>query len=161
MATWSISLVLTSLRVVELLFALLCLGTGAYVADWYNTDTASPSPNQINAMVFISAWTPLALVYLYIIPRYYPRFANRWALLALEAITMFMWLAGWIALSIFLADLMFCRGKVCHAAQATTVLGSFQWATLVITLVLKSIETLRAHRIVKAYSEKWPSMQQA
>jgi hypothetical protein len=40
---------------------------------------------------------------------------------------MLFWFAGFIALAVFISNLLFCRGDVCRAAQAATVFGALEW----------------------------------
>ena len=40
---------------------------------------------------------------------------------------MLFWFAGFIAQAVFLSSLLFCRGSVCAAAQASTVFSAFSF----------------------------------
>jgi len=59
-------------------------------------------------------------------PMRFPRFAHRFAILAVEALTMLFWFAGFIALAVFLAGRV-CYGSVCGSAKAATVFAAFEW----------------------------------
>lgn len=41
---------------------------------------------------------------------------------------MLFYFAGFIALSVFISKLLFCRGTVCGAARADVVFGAFEFA---------------------------------
>ncbi|MCJ1232099.1 hypothetical protein MMC14_000048 [Varicellaria rhodocarpa] len=115
------------LRATQLLFAIISLGLDASFANWYNTHRAMASPSQVNFLVFTSVWTILATVYLTLTPMYMPRAAHKFAILAIEAITMIFWFAGFIALAVFISGLLLCSGTACKIAQAGTVFGAFEW----------------------------------
>ena len=56
-----------------------------------------------------------------------PRVAHKYAILALDAVTMLFWFAGFIALAAFVSELSLCLGNVCHSAQAAVVFSAFTW----------------------------------
>ena len=56
-----------------------------------------------------------------------PRIAHKYAIVALDAVTMLFWFAGFIALAVFVTELSLCFGNVCHTAQAAIVFGAFTW----------------------------------
>ena len=85
------------------------------------------SPSQVNFLVFTSIWTLLATTYLLLTPMYLPRAAHKFVIVAIEAITMIFWFAGFIALAVFLSSLSLCVGNVCKSAVAATVFGAFEW----------------------------------
>ena len=85
------------------------------------------SPSQVNFLVFTSVWTLLATAYLALTPIYMPRAAHKFVILAIEAVTMIFWFAGFIALAVFLSGLNLCLGNVCRSAEAATVFGAFEW----------------------------------
>lgn len=66
-------------------------------------------------------------MYLFLAPAYFPALANRIAILAVEAVTMVFWFAGFIALGAWLPSPSFCKGDLCNSLQAATVFGSFEW----------------------------------
>jgi hypothetical protein len=73
----------------------------------------------------------LALAYLIIVPWRFSetKAHHKFAILAVEAITMIFWFAGFIALAVFLSDRL-CRGRVCSAAKAASAFGAFEWYAL-------------------------------
>jgi len=97
------------------------------VAHWYHDHTNYDSPSQDNFLIFTSIWTLLALAYLTLAPWLLPRAAHKFAILAVEALTMLFWFAGFIALSVFVSRLLVCGGHVCRSIQAACVFGAFEW----------------------------------
>ena len=80
-------------------------------------------------MVFVSVWTLLVLPYLALAPTFFERFANKFAILALDALTMLFWFSGFIALAVYRDDFVGgCHGfRVCKTVTAAIVFGAFEW----------------------------------
>ena len=98
--------------------------TGGLVVSAFNTD----SPSQFNFLIFCGVWTALlAVPYLTLAPRLYAPSAHKLAILAVEAITMIFWFAGFIAGAVYLDDLVFCDGSFCSSAKAGVVFAAFEW----------------------------------
>lgn len=66
------------------------------------------------------------LAYLIIAPWKVPVAANKYAILAVEALTMLFWFAGFIAIAVWL-DNRVCFGTVCDSARAATAFAAFEW----------------------------------
>lgn len=97
-------------------------------------------------MIFVAAWTMLILIYLSLAPRFFSSLANVFAILALDALTMLFWFAGFIALAVLynavqdsavltrigFADVDventcdYDRG-LCREMEAAVVFGAFEW----------------------------------
>jgi len=132
------------LRIAQWILAVLVLALTAYVASWYNTSTLTASPSQINFLLFCGVWTAiLAVPYLTLSPRFFPTAAHKFGILAAEVVTMLFWFAGFIALAVFLSNLLFCRGNVCRAAQAATAFGALEWVLFSATTIMASIHVVR------------------
>jgi len=43
------------------------------VAHWYNADTLTASPSQINFLIFVPLFSFLSVVYLEVVPRFMPK----------------------------------------------------------------------------------------
>lgn len=43
------------------------------VANWYNMDTMTSSPSQINFLVFVPLWSFISIAYLEVVPKFAPR----------------------------------------------------------------------------------------
>jgi Membrane-associating domain len=98
------------------------------VASWYNNNTLYSSPDRVDFLIFVGIWTALLVIpFLTLTPRYFPKIAHPFAILAIEAVTMIFWFAGFIAHAVFLTSLLHCNGNVCRSAQAATVFGAFEW----------------------------------
>ena len=79
-------------------------------------------------MLFNGLWTFLiALPYLTLCIKFFPALAHKFALLAVDAVTMIFWFAGFIALGAWLPPPKLCEFSWCHALQAITVFGAFEW----------------------------------
>lgn len=81
-------------------------------------------------MVFVSVWTLLVLPYLALAPTYLERFANKFAILALDALTMLFWFAAFVALAVYRDNHGggSCDGfRVCRTETAAVVFGAFEW----------------------------------
>jgi hypothetical protein len=63
--------------------------------------------------------------------------------LALEIIVTIFYFAGFVALSVFLSKLLFCRGSVCAAARAAAVFAALSFATWFLTAVLLGIDIFK------------------
>lgn len=53
--------------------------------------------------------------------------ANPYIALGVEFTNVLFWFAGFVALAVFLSKLLFCRGAVCHAAQADVAFAALAW----------------------------------
>ena len=147
MVSFNDRVVVLGLRIAQAILAIIILGLTAYgtiatspqvlrkstntyhaVADWWGHYWHSMSPGQINFLIFDSVWTFLALAYLIVVPwRFSETVAHhKFAILAVETLTMIFWFAGFIALAVFLSDRV-CFGHVCSAAKAAAVFGAFEW----------------------------------
>ena len=106
------------------------------VASYANT------PSQDSFLVFVSIWTLLVVLYLGLAPKFFPSLAIPFAILALDALTMLFWFAGFIALAVFDRDLhnvgvvdlegdVFSGcglvGNLCGVITAAVVFGAFEW----------------------------------
>jgi hypothetical protein len=124
-------IIILPIRALQALFAIIVLGVLAYAANdwagnWWNGSHWSPS--QINFLIFTSVWTLLALLYLIIAPIHAPRYSHKYGILAVEAVTMLFWFAGFIALSCMVSDVCGSSGwGPCRASVAGAVFGAFEW----------------------------------
>lgn len=117
-----------ALRAVQGVLAIVILGLSAYVANWYNVDTLTSSPSQINFLIFVPLFTLISIAYLEVVPKFMPKFHHPAAVLSLEVSNVLFYFAGFVALGVFLSKLLFCRGAVCGSARAVTVFGAFEFA---------------------------------
>ncbi|KAK2003098.1 hypothetical protein LX36DRAFT_165861 [Colletotrichum falcatum] len=115
------------LRIVQGVLSLVILALSAYVANWYNVDTMTSSPSQINFLVFVPLFSFISIAYLEVVPKFAPRASHPWAAVGFEALNVLFYFSGFVALAVFLSKLLFCRGAVCGAARADTVFAAFQF----------------------------------
>lgn len=120
--------VLIGIRAVQAIFALIVLGTAAYVAHWWYGAWHAYSPPEYSFLIFTALWTLLVLVYLILVPL---RFSNsvlhhKFVILALEGLTTLFWFASFIAAAVFLTGRV-CWGGICSTAVASTVFAAFNW----------------------------------
>lgn len=87
------------------------------------------SPASVNFLLFCAVWALLALLYLSFAPFLGFLERSKWAKmssLVVEALTTMFWIAGTVALAIFLSKRV-CFGSVCTAARAATAFGAMEW----------------------------------
>ncbi|KAF4554135.1 Hypothetical protein D9617_5g070120 [Elsinoe fawcettii] len=129
-------------RAIQAVLTIIVLGLTAYVANWWSGYWRAYSPSQINFLVFTSVWTVLALAYLVLSQWRFERFAHKFAILGVEALTMLFWFAGFIALAVFLSDRV-CFGNVCNSAKAAAAFAAFEWVFFAITTTMATIHVFR------------------
>ncbi|KAJ0124910.1 hypothetical protein J7T55_006253 [Diaporthe amygdali] len=132
-----------ALRAVQGVFAVIILGLSAYVANWYNVDTLTSSPSQVNFLVFVPLFSLISIAYLEAVPKFMPKLSHPWAVLALEVTNVLFYFAGFVALAVFLTHLLFCRGAVCGSARAATVFSSFNFVLWTATAALTIKDALK------------------
>ncbi|KAB5585979.1 membrane-associating domain-containing protein [Coniochaeta sp. 2T2.1] len=131
------------LRIVQVVLSLVVLGLSGYVANWYNVDTLTSSPTQINFLIFAGLWSIVSVGYLELVTKFFPRASHPWAALAFEVSNTLFFFAGFIALGHFLSILLFCRGTVCAAAQADTAFAAFLFCTWGVTVFLAARDVFK------------------
>ncbi|KAL4959882.1 MARVEL domain-containing protein [Aspergillus stella-maris] len=127
------------LRGLQAVFAVIVLGlTGHAVNRDWSWDT-------VNFMLFNGVWTLFIVVpYFILAPMFVPALAHRWALPAVDGVTMIFWFAGFIALAVDVSDSHLCsHWSVCQGLQAATAFGAFEWALFLVTFVLNLLGALR------------------
>ena len=136
-------------RIVSAVLAIIELGLNAYIVhyaddyfyedpygDWkVNHDT----PSQIAFLLFASAWSLLALIYVGLVTAYVVtggqniaqarrNMKHRYSIAALDVLTMIFWLAGWIALAQLIGGPTSCT-SFCAAVQASVAFAAGLWAS--------------------------------
>jgi len=132
------------LRAAQGFLALLILALMAFVvSDWHHSSYYTWSPSQAKFFLFTACWTLLAVVYLAFAPTRFPDAAHKFAILAVEFLTMLFWFAGWVALAVLLGDIG-CEGwAACQVAEAATVFGAIEWLLFVATMVIAALHVWR------------------
>lgn len=134
---------LLPLRIAQFVFSVVILGLSGYVAHWYNSDTLTASPSQINFLVFLPLFSILSITYLELAPRFLPKLSHPIAHFTLELLNLLFYFCGFIALSVFLGKLLFCRGTVCGAARADAVFAAFNWVLWTGSSALLALEVFK------------------
>lgn len=79
-------------------------------------------------MLFTSIWTLLAVAYLVIAPSRFPALAHKYAIAAVEALTMLFWFAAWVAVAAYRGNYPHCGAwGGCKASVAAIVFGVILW----------------------------------
>ncbi|KAL2197238.1 membrane-associating domain-containing protein [Corynascus similis CBS 632.67] len=131
------------IRAIQGIFALLVLILSAFVANWYNASTSYLPPSQINFLIFAAVWSLISIACIELVPRFVSR---TYIAAPLDLTNALFYLAGFAALAAFLNGLLFCRGDVCHAAQAAVAFGAFSFAAWTASAVLTCLELFKAKR---------------
>ncbi|KAI9834508.1 MAG: hypothetical protein M1826_002662 [Phylliscum demangeonii] len=140
------------LRALKLLLALIILGLTGYAAHFYdNINYFSTSPSQVNFLIFLSIWTILVIIFLTVIPRFAPSLAHGFILLAVEALTMLFWFAGFIALAVLVSRVSrygIWNHRLRNTLRAAVVFAAFEWLLWTATTVWTALRVLRGERTV-------------
>lgn len=80
-------------------------------------------------MIIVSIWTLVIVPYLAFAPKFWERFANKFVILALHALTMIFWFAAFIPLAVVRAgyDGFYDSRRVFKRATAAIVFGAVEW----------------------------------
>lgn len=98
------------------------------VSNWWANYWRDMSPVEINFLLFSSVFSLITTIYLTLaaLNKLPAIAANRFALLAADAVTMMFWFGGFIALAVFLSSRV-CFGNVCNVAKASVAFGALNW----------------------------------
>ena len=155
-----------ALRALSTILALIEIGLNAYIVsyaddyfyedpygDWgVNHDT----PSRIAFLLFVSGWTLVMLVYLFLAPVYLitggqstretsRNIKHRYAILVVDLLTTLFWLAGWIALAKLIGGPTSCA-TFCAAVQASVAFAAGLWATFGINSMIDAWQLWRRRR---------------
>ncbi|TVY37139.1 hypothetical protein LCER1_G009228 [Lachnellula cervina] len=136
---------LLPLRLAQVFFAWVVVGLSGYglVAHWYNADTLTASPKQINFLIFVPVFSLISVFYLELAPRFAPKASHPYALFVVEVLNTLFYFSGFIALAVFIGKLLFCRGSVCSAARADAVFAAFSWILWAASSVNSALKMFR------------------
>jgi len=148
----ALEIFLFPVRIVQGIFAIIVLGTLAFTANAWDGDYfVYSTPSEISFLLFCSVWTLLALAYLILSPMFFPVAAHRFAVLAVEAVTMIFWFAGFIALAVPLGgDNYAQRYTSFRTAAAGDAFSAFEWVLFVFTTVVAALAAAEGRRTRKA-----------
>ncbi|OTB11326.1 hypothetical protein K445DRAFT_77730 [Daldinia sp. EC12] len=148
------NMITLGIRAAQLVFGIILLGLTAYVAHWYNVDTLTSSPSQINLLLFASLFTIVSVLYLELAPRFVPKISHPLVALGLTASNAIFHFAGFIALAVFMSKLLFCRGSVCGSAQASIAFGAIEfllWTTSAVFTGKEVVQGVKSSDVGKPY----------
>lgn len=69
--------------------------------------------------------------------------SHPYAHLAIEGVNCLFYFSGFIALSVFISSLLFCRGSVCSAARADVVFATFSFLTWIASTGLLALSLFK------------------
>jgi hypothetical protein len=127
------SVVIQCIRTAEVMFAFVILGLTGYVANWYDADTLTEPPAQVKLMLAGSAITVFSVMYLEAAPRYMANTFHPLAGLSVEVTNAIVHFASFVAFTVFMNQLLFCRGSVCSAAKAAIAFSAAEFVLFGIT----------------------------
>lgn len=146
------SSLILGLRAAQTTCAFILLGLSASVAHWYMVDAKAASPSQINWLLVCSVYTIISVLYLELSPRFMPKLCKPFIAVSVEAVNTLFCFAGFIALSVFISQLLFCRGNVCATAKASVAFAAFEF------LLWSASTFLMAREVFKGSSIKLPNI---
>jgi hypothetical protein len=87
------------------------------------------TPASVAFMLFTSIWTLLAVAYLALAPTKFPRAAHKYAITAVEALTMLFWFAAFVAVASRWGNQWWVgkQGTFYSAGIAAIVFSAFVW----------------------------------
>ncbi|KAF2257819.1 hypothetical protein CC78DRAFT_549618 [Lojkania enalia] len=141
------------IRIAQAVLSIIILGLTAYIIDTFSTPFGSFSPDSVDFMLFTSLWTLLAvgyLVFVAMMPDRIPVIAHKYAVAAVEAVTMIFWFAAWVAVAAKWGDINWPDGYE-HPAWwssgvAAIVFGCIVWLTFVATTVMSALHIRNSAR---------------
>jgi len=126
------------LRILQAVLAIIVLGLTGYTISVTN-QVYNDSSDPVNFLLFCGLWAIIALAYLYLMPMVLAKWHHPYAALAVEALTVLFWFAGWIALAVLVngSCVSFYTNieRACQCAKAAVAMGCFSWVTWTVTLV--------------------------
>ena len=81
-------------------------------------------------MLFCSIWTLLVVAYLVLVPTRFPKFAHKYAIAAVEFVTMIFWFAAFVAVAVLWNRSWWYGGRhgtFYGAGVAAIVFSAFLW----------------------------------
>lgn len=105
-------------------------------------------PNAWGFLMFCAGWTVLLVIFHLITGI---AFADRpligYIRVAIEAVAVLSWLAGFIAVAVQIStDTCSAGGKSCRLLEAATVFGAFEWLLFMVTAALTATPVFKSSR---------------
>ncbi|KAH9221273.1 membrane-associating domain-containing protein [Leptodontidium sp. 2 PMI_412] len=130
------------LRILQAVFCIVVLALSSYVAFIQN-QTGYHSATQINFLIFVPSFSILSLLFLELTPQFAPKASNQYLNLGLQGLVSGLYLAGFIALSVFLGQLKYCQGSICTATKVDAVFGALSYTVWMASTATLGIEMSR------------------
>jgi hypothetical protein len=97
------------------------------VIDAYRGPYSNWSPASVDFMLFTSLWTLLAVAYLLLVPTRFPRAAHKYAIAAVEFITMIFWFAAFVSVAVRWSDGWPGWGTFRNSGIVAIIFSAFLW----------------------------------
>ncbi|KJZ77777.1 hypothetical protein HIM_02954 [Hirsutella minnesotensis 3608] len=149
-----------SLRVFQGILALTSLALSSYVVHWYMSTTVRGSPTSVNFLVFASAFSILALLYLELSPRLWPRAAHPYGCLSVEVSNALFYFTGFIAHAVFLTSLSMCRGTVCTVGRVDAAFAAISFVAWSASTILTAMQLFMMRDARRTQQQKVMDMQE-
>ncbi|OXV06418.1 hypothetical protein Egran_05814 [Elaphomyces granulatus] len=139
-------------RIAQAVLAIIVLGLIANTVSWINGHTLGHSWDSANFLLFCSVWTFfIAVPFLVAMPMFAPQFAPIYAMIALDAVTMIFWFAGFIAVAAQIYSPSECTHfNYCRTAQGAAALGAFEWLLFTGASAMDIREVIVSHHSPKS-----------
>ncbi|KAH8648212.1 marvel domain-containing protein [Tricladium varicosporioides] len=149
-----------TLRALQFIFAIIIMGTDGYAIHMFRGHTVYVHyefgnfynyygvPNSWGFLIFCAAWTVLIVIFHLIAGI---SFADRvligYIRVAVEAVAVLSWLAGFIAVAVQISTDTCSAGKnSCGLLKAATVFGAFEWLLFMATTALTAMLIFNSFR---------------
>ncbi|KAK0129171.1 hypothetical protein ONS95_001107 [Cadophora gregata] len=127
--------------------------TNQFSVAFIQNQTGYHSATQINFLIFVSSFSLLSLLFLELAPRFAPKVSNQYVQLFVQCLVGGLYLGGFIALSVFLGQLMYCQGSICTAAKVDAVFGAVSCTVWMASVATLGIEMSRFGRRYESSGE--------
>ncbi|KAG0652974.1 hypothetical protein D0Z07_0272 [Hyphodiscus hymeniophilus] len=136
-----------ALRGLQLIFAIIVMGTDGYAIHVFHGRTVYEHfefgnfydyygvPDAWGFLMFCAAWTVLIVIFHFIVGISFADHALiGYVRVAVEAVAVLSWLAGFIAVAVQISTHTCSSGKnSCGSLKAATVFGAFEWLLFMVT----------------------------
>lgn len=137
-----------SLRGAQFISTIIILSLCSYIDQWtvQNTLYAKHAASPIGFLIFVPVFSIVSAAYLIFGPSYLTRSIYRFVPLVLTSLNSLFYISGFIALSVYLSNLNYCRGSVCDSAKAACFFAVFSYLLWLAEAVLMGLAMLRGQR---------------
>ncbi|KIN03139.1 hypothetical protein OIDMADRAFT_102886 [Oidiodendron maius Zn] len=157
-----------ALRALQLIFAIIVMGTDGYAIHVFRGHTVYEQfefgnfydyygvPDAWGFLMFCAAWTVLIVIFhLFAGISFADRALIGYIRVAVEAVAVLSWLAGFIAVAVQISTNTCSEGKApCGSIKAATVFGAFEWLLFMVTAALTVMVVFNSSRKPRASTTK-------